>query len=66
MHDELRVSAVLDRHWSAWVDGLDVTGDERGQTTFVGPVVDQAAGMACWLGFATSVWSCWRWLHRPC
>ena len=36
MHDELRVSAVLDRHWSAWVDGLEVSSDERGQTTIAG------------------------------
>jgi hypothetical protein len=39
MHDEIRVNAVLDRHWSAWFDGLDVSSDEHGQTT--GPVVDR-------------------------
>ena len=33
MHDENRVNAVLDRHWSAWFDGLDVSSDEHGQTT---------------------------------
>ena len=33
--------------WSAWFDGLDVSGDEHGQTTIAGPVVDQAAGTAC-------------------
>ena len=33
MHDEIRVNAVLDRHWSAWFDGLDVSSDEHGQTT---------------------------------
>jgi hypothetical protein len=43
MHDEIRVSVVLDRHWSAWFGGLDVSGDERGQATIAGPVVDQAA-----------------------
>jgi hypothetical protein len=31
MHDEIRVNAVLDRHWSAWFDGLDVSSDEHGQ-----------------------------------
>jgi hypothetical protein len=43
MHYEIRVNAVLDRRWSAWFDGLDVSSDERGQTTIAGPVVDQAA-----------------------
>jgi hypothetical protein len=41
------------RRWSAWFDGLDVSGDEHGQTAIAGPVVDQAAGTACWPGFAT-------------
>jgi hypothetical protein len=43
MHYEIRVNGVLDRRWSAWFDGLDVSSDERGQTTIAGPVVDQAA-----------------------
>ena len=38
----------LDRHWSAWFDGLDVSNDEHGQTTIAGPGVDQAACTACW------------------
>jgi hypothetical protein len=50
MHDEICVNAVLDRHWSAWFDGLDVSSDEHGQTTIAGPVVDQAARTACWQG----------------
>jgi hypothetical protein len=50
MHDEIGVNAVLDRYWSAWFDGLDVSGDEQGQTTIAGPVVDQAACTACWQG----------------
>jgi hypothetical protein len=37
MHDEIRVNVVLDRHWSAWFDGLDVSGDEHGQTTIARP-----------------------------
>jgi hypothetical protein len=41
MHDEIRVNAVLDRHWSAWFDALDVSSDEHGQATIAGPVVDQ-------------------------
>jgi hypothetical protein len=40
---EIRVKGVLDRGWSAWFDGLEVTSDERGQTTLAGPVADQAA-----------------------
>jgi hypothetical protein len=32
MHDEIGVNAVLDRHWSAWFDGLDVSSDEHDQT----------------------------------
>jgi hypothetical protein len=40
---EIRVNGVLDRGWSAWFDGLQVSSDNRGQTTIAGPVVDQAA-----------------------
>ena len=43
MHYEIRVRGVLDGGWSAWFDGLQVTSDERGQTTIAGPVADQAA-----------------------
>jgi len=43
VHYEIRVNGVLDRGWSAWFDGLGVTGDEHGQTTIAGPVADQAA-----------------------
>jgi hypothetical protein len=38
MHDEIRVNAVLDRHWSAWFNGLDVSSDEHGRATIAGPV----------------------------
>jgi hypothetical protein len=43
VHYEIRVRGVLDGGWSAWFDDLQVTSDERGQTTIVGPVPDQAA-----------------------
>ena len=43
MHYEIRVNGVLDRGWSAWFDGLQVTSDHHGQTTIAGPVADQAA-----------------------
>ena len=34
---------MLDGHWSAWFEGLQVTSDERGQTVIAGLVIDQAA-----------------------
>jgi hypothetical protein len=40
---EIRVKGVLGSGWSVWFDGLEVTSDERGQTTIAGPVTDQAA-----------------------
>ncbi len=43
MHYEIRVRGVLDGGWSSWFDDLQVTSDERGQTTIAGPVPDQAA-----------------------
>jgi hypothetical protein len=43
VHYEIRVRGVLDGRWSAWFDGLQVTSDDRGQSTIAGPVTDQAA-----------------------
>ena len=43
VHYEIRVRGVLDRHWSGWFDGLQVSSDASGQTLIAGPVVDQAA-----------------------
>jgi hypothetical protein len=40
---EVRVDGVLDGRWSAWFDGLQVSSDDRAQTTIAGPVTDQAA-----------------------
>jgi hypothetical protein len=37
------VRGVLDRHWSSWFEGLQVSSDAPGQTLITGPVVDQAA-----------------------
>ena len=34
---------MLEPRWSAWFEGLQVSSDERGQTTIAGPVADQAA-----------------------
>jgi hypothetical protein len=33
----------LDDRWSVWFEGLQVSSDERGQSTIAGPVADQAA-----------------------
>jgi hypothetical protein len=43
VHYDIRVNGVLGHGWSAWFDGLQVTSDDRGQTTIAGPVTDQAA-----------------------
>jgi hypothetical protein len=43
VHYKIRVRGVLGSGWSAWFDGLQVTNDDRGQTTIAGPVADQAA-----------------------
>ena len=43
MHYEIRVKGVLGSGWSAWFEGLQVTSDERGQTTIAGPIAAQAA-----------------------
>jgi hypothetical protein len=44
VHYEIRIQAVLDAGWSAWFDGLRISGDAGGQTTTIsGPISDQAA-----------------------
>jgi hypothetical protein len=43
VHYEIRVKAVLDSHWSAWFDGLQLSSDDRDVTTIAGEVPDQAA-----------------------
>jgi hypothetical protein len=40
---EIRVEGMLDEHWSAWFDGLQVTSGRHGETVIAGPVTDQAA-----------------------
>ena len=40
---EIRVLGVLDRHWSAWFEGLEVRSEPGGVTVLAGPVADQAA-----------------------
>jgi hypothetical protein len=40
---EIQVEGVLDRRWSCWFDGLQLTSDLGGVTVLAGPVADQAA-----------------------
>lgn len=40
---EIRVNGVLDSHWSAWFEGLQISSDESGETLLAGPITDQAA-----------------------
>jgi len=40
---EIRVRGHLERRWSAWFDGLDLTRQDDGTTVICGPVADQAA-----------------------
>jgi hypothetical protein len=40
---EIRVEGILDEHWSAWFDGMQVTPESDGVTVIAGPVTDQAA-----------------------
>jgi hypothetical protein len=39
---EIRAEGILDRHWAAWFEGLQVSSDGS-QTVICGPVADQAA-----------------------
>jgi hypothetical protein len=43
VHYDIRVNGHLDGPWSAWFDGLQVSCDDRAETTITGPVADQAA-----------------------
>ncbi len=40
---EIRIEGELDRNWSEWFDGLEVTSQENGETLIAGLVPDQAA-----------------------
>ena len=41
-HHEIRVEGVLDQHWTAWFEGLDIGCDDS-QTVISGRVADQDA-----------------------
>jgi hypothetical protein len=40
---QIRLKGHLDRHWSAWFDGLTVTNEANGEAVLRGPLADQAA-----------------------
>ena len=40
---EIRVRGVLDRHWSAWFEDLELGSEPGGVTVIAGPVTDEAA-----------------------
>jgi hypothetical protein len=40
---EIRVKGHLNRRWSDWFDGLEITNLENGEAVLSGEIVDQAA-----------------------
>jgi len=43
VHYEITVEGILDSHWPAWFDGLQLTRDAAGRSIIAGPVAGQAA-----------------------
>lgn len=39
---EIRIKGILDERWTAWFEGLRISGDGE-DTVITGPVADQAA-----------------------
>ena len=40
---QIRVKGYLEAEWGDWFDGMSITHDGDGETTFTGPLVDQSA-----------------------
>ena len=40
---KIRVKGHLDRRWSEWFDGLEISNVENGEAALSGEIVDQAA-----------------------
>lgn len=40
---EIRIAGHLAPCWSEWLDGMEVTPSENGETLLAGPLADQAA-----------------------
>jgi hypothetical protein len=53
MHDEIRVNAVLDRHWSARSTGWTSAAMSTARPPIAGPGVDQASLHGLLARFAT-------------
>lgn len=39
---EITVKGRIDEHWSSWLDDLEITTTDRGETILSGTVIDQA------------------------
>jgi hypothetical protein len=40
---QIRIQGHLDREWTGWFDGLEISLEDNGDTVLTGPVADQAA-----------------------
>ena len=40
---QIRIKGHLGPQWADWLEGLNITLEENGETLITGPVVDQAA-----------------------
>ena len=40
---EIKIKGHLDKHWSDWLGGLEISQDEHGNSLLIGFVPDQAA-----------------------
>jgi hypothetical protein len=40
---QIKVKGILDKHWSDWLGGLEITQDEYGNSLLTGVLPDQAA-----------------------
>ncbi len=40
---EIRVKGQIDKDWSGWFEGLEITHTDQDETVLTGEVVDQAA-----------------------
>jgi hypothetical protein len=40
---EIRIAGCLDRQWSEWFEGMEITQTMHGETVITGDIADQAA-----------------------
>ena len=43
MKYKIKIKGHMDEKWTDWFDGLQITHEKDGRTTFYGPLPDQAA-----------------------